>query len=204
MSQLYDFVNLLDAHPLLLGRCLCLGGQYGKIMPPEMTSRFVEATVNGLQANHPICIRISSVKTIYSLCSIAVHEKTKVELVTILKSHLPATFEGMFTLASDLCSSKEILSVVMETFSLFILLDNDFTASIEGRISPLTIAVLTKFQSDQFLAIICQEIFKGLTKNPNCVDGLHARLVPILIRMMSLDSLNKPQAGYFEYTIFLK
>ena len=77
----FDIIRFLDtivlatlkdsgSPPLLLGRCLCIGGRYAEIMPPEMSSRFLEATVNGLQENQPSCIRISAIKAIYWFCKV--------------------------------------------------------------------------------------------------------------------------------------
>lgn len=109
---LFLCVPTLEAPPLLLGRCLCVGGKYAEIMPPEMSSRFLEATVNGLQENQPACIRISAVKAIYWFCKASTTE-TNSTIGNIIRSHLPNIFQGLFNFASQ--PSTEILTLVMET-----------------------------------------------------------------------------------------
>lgn len=107
----------VGAPPLLLGRCLCVGGRYAQLMPPEMSSRFLEATVNGLQENQPSCIRISAVKAIYWFCEISCADANN-PTNNIIRSHLPNIFQGLFNLSSQ--ASTEVLILVMETFQTVI------------------------------------------------------------------------------------
>lgn len=101
--------------PLLLGRCLCLGGRYAKIMPPEVSSRFLEATVNGLQENQPPCIRISAVKAIYWFSEASTG---KDPIVNMIRCHMPNIFQGLFNLVSQ--PNTDILTLVMETFQTLV------------------------------------------------------------------------------------
>ncbi|XP_033214886.1 importin-9 [Belonocnema kinseyi] len=179
-------LNDSGAHPLLLGRCLCLGGRFAKEMPIEINSQFLQATVNGLQENQPICIRISAVKGIYWICEASAENDAIKALVC---SHLPTIFQGLFNLASH--PPTEILILVMETLSSLISLDNNFTASVESKICPLTIAAFLKFHSDPLILSICQDIFKALSQNPDCIELLHTRLVPTLVSMMTVTHVDK-------------
>jgi len=104
-----------ESPPLLLGRCLCLGGRYAKIIPPEVSSRFLEATVNGLQENQPPCIRISAVKTIYWFSEVSTGKDS---IVNIISCHMPNIFQGLFNLVSQ--PSTDVLTLVMETFQTLI------------------------------------------------------------------------------------
>lgn len=115
LFRLYLF--FVGAPPLLLGRCLCVGGRYAQLMPPEMSSRFLEATVNGLQENQPSCIRISAVKAIYWFCEISCADANN-PTNNIIRSHLPNIFQGLFNLSSQ--ASTEVLILVMETFQTVI------------------------------------------------------------------------------------
>lgn len=99
-----------------MGRCLCLGGKFAKEMQVEISSQFLQATVNGLQENQPICIRISAVKGIYSFCEASSENETIKSLVC---SNLPTIFQGLFSLVSQ--PSTEVLTLVMETLSTLIL-----------------------------------------------------------------------------------
>lgn len=102
-------------HPLLLGRGLSIGGRYAKELPPEMSSKFLEAAVNGLQDSQPICICISSIKAIYWFCEAAVTNENTT-LLGILRPQLPNIFQGLLALSNQ--PSKEILTLVMDTFSV--------------------------------------------------------------------------------------
>ena len=84
-------------------------------MPPELNLRFLQATVNGLQENQPICIRISAVKGIYWFCEASSENDTIKSLVC---SHLPTIFQGLLNLASH--PPTEILILVMETLSALV------------------------------------------------------------------------------------
>lgn len=185
-------------------------------MPPEMSSRFLEATVNGLQENQPSCIRISAVKAIYWFCKASVGG-TNNTLGNIIRSHLPNIFQGLFTIASQ--TSTEIFTLVMETFQvlvsvmfelssffafiylrcirfcLFSQLDKAFTASVENKICPLTIAAFLKFYSDHEIFFMCQDIFKTLTQNPDCIGPLQTRLIPTLTSMMAVSPMDKLKDG---------
>ncbi|XP_015173193.1 PREDICTED: importin-9 [Polistes dominula] len=181
-------LNDSNAPPLLLGRCLCVGGRYAALMPPEMNSRFLEATVNGLQENQPACIRISAAKAIYWFCEISTTDANNPTL-NIIRSHLPNIFQGLFNLSSQ--ASTEILILVMETFQVIISLDKAFTASVENKICPLTIAVFLKFNSDPIILSACESIFKELTQNPNCIEPLQTRLIPTLVSMMAVTPVDR-------------
>ncbi|XP_053974223.1 importin-9 [Hylaeus anthracinus] len=181
-------LNDSEAPPLLLGRCLCVGGKYAEIMPPEMSSRFLEATVNGLQENQPACIRISAVKAIYWFSRASTTE-TNSTIANIIRSHLPNIFQGLFNLANQ--PSTEVLTLVMETLQELITLDKAFTASVESKICPLTIAVFLKFFSDPMILTLCQDIFKSLTQNPDCIGPLQTRLIPTLTSMMAIPPMDK-------------
>jgi len=66
---------------------------------------------------------------------------------------------------------------------------------VENKICPLTIAVFVKYHSDLALLIICQEIFKELSQNPNCIGPLQTRIIPTLTNMMTITPMNKSKDG---------
>ena len=117
---------LVGAHPFLMGRCLCLGGRYARHLPPEMCSRFLEATVIGLLETQPPCIRISAVKAIYWFCEASQSGNPAIE--GIMRNHLPAIFQGVFSLTSQ--PTPEMLTFVMETFAVLV-------SVIKNSFSPL-------------------------------------------------------------------
>lgn len=82
-------------------------------------------------------------------------------------------------------------------------IDTAFTASIENKICPLTIAAFIKFHSDPEILNLCQDIFKELSEIPDCVGPLQTRLVPTLISMMNVTLMDKSKDGIFYPLIIL-
>ncbi|XP_044006990.1 importin-9 [Aphidius gifuensis] len=185
---LLGIFNDPSAHPFLLGRCICLVGRYAGLGSPEMMSKYLEAIVNGLQENQPICIRISSTRAVYWFCEIA--QTSNTGIVNIVRSHLPAIFQGLFTLLATQ-PTAEILTLILEAYVVLIALDKDFTASVESKICPLTIAIFIKYHSDPDILLLCHDIFKELTENEQCIESLQTRIIPTLVSMMSLNPLEK-------------
>ncbi|XP_058802875.1 importin-9 isoform X2 [Phymastichus coffea] len=186
-SVVLSTLNNPGAHPLLLGRCLYIGGRYAQELPYEMNLKFLEATVNGLLENQPNCIRISSIKTIYWFCKAASSKNTT--LLDLLRTQLSTIFQGLFTISNQ--TSKEILTLILDTFSVLIPLDKLFTASVENKLCSLTIAAFLKFHSDPEILNLCQDIFKELSENPGCVGPMQTRLIPTLISMMNITPSEK-------------
>ena len=110
-------------------------------------------------------------------------------LGNIIRSHLPNIFQGLFNLVNQ--TSTEIFTLVMETFQVLVSLDKAFTASVENKICPLTIAVFLKFYSDHEIVDMCLDIFKSLTQNPDCIGPLQTRLIPTLTSMMAVSPMDK-------------
>lgn len=102
------------SHPLLVGRCLSLGGIYSDQMPSSTASAFLEATVNGLKEDQPPCVKISAARAVYSWYDS--DNSAKVQNQDMLVSHVPAIFEGLFALAKN-CESTHIYVLVLEGIS---------------------------------------------------------------------------------------
>lgn len=66
---------------------------------------------------------------------------------------------------------------------------------MENKICPLTIAAFLKFYSDPEILNLCQDIFKSLTQNPDCIGPLQTRLIPTLTSMMDITPMNKSKDG---------
>lgn len=73
-------------------------------------------------------------------------------------------------------------------------MDPQFTLSVENRVSPITIAVFLKYNSDPVLVSICQDIFKELCNNTLCCGLLQHRLVPTIISILQAP-LDKVPSG---------
>lgn len=85
---------------------------------------------------------------------------------------------------------------------MFLQLDKAFTASMENKICPLTIAAFLKFYSDPEILNLCQDIFKSLTQNPDCIGPLQTRLIPTLTSMMAITPMNKSKDGKALFYIY--
>jgi len=84
-------------------------------MPLEVSSRFLEGTVNGLQENQPPCIRISAIKAIYWFCEASTGKDS---IVDMMHCHMPNIFQGLFNIVSQ--QNTDVLILVMETFQLLL------------------------------------------------------------------------------------
>ncbi|XP_014226258.1 importin-9 isoform X1 [Trichogramma pretiosum] len=195
----FDIVKFLDsivmttlnnpnAHPILLSRCLIIAGRYAKELPPEMSSKFLEAIINGLQPQQIACLRVASAKSIFYYADAAVTNES-ITLLNMLRPNLPAIFDGLLSIAG--MGNKEILIIVLDTLSVIAPVDKAFTASVENKICPLAIAAFVKFHSDHEISGLCQDIFKELTVNPECIGALQNRLVPTLISMLNVGQNGK-------------
>lgn len=85
-------------------------------MPLEMSSKFLEGTVNGLREQQSICIRVSAVKAINEFCVASIAGNNTIK--SILYSHLPIIFQGVYTLTTE--PSNEVLILVMQTLEVLI------------------------------------------------------------------------------------
>lgn len=73
---------------------------------------------------------------------------------------------------------------------------------MENKICPLTIAAFLKFYSDPEILNLCQDIFKSLTQNPDCIGPLQTRLIPTLTSMMAITPMNKSKDGKTLFYIY--
>lgn len=166
--------------PFLLGRCVWVGSKFpSQLRPPSMT-RFVEATVAGLQADQPAIVRISAVRAIWGF---GMHLRYRPDRA-LLTPFLPAATDALINMCGAFNSSSEILGLTLENMAVILACDPTFTASCEAKITPLTIAIFLKFSSDPVLTSLAQDIFKVVSLTPGCGAPLEARLVPTLVSIL--------------------
>lgn len=63
----------------------------------------------------------------------------------MLRPFLPSVLDGLIHLAAQF--SSEVLNLVMETLCIVCTVDPEFTASVEGKICPFTIAIFLKYSN---------------------------------------------------------
>lgn len=95
---------------------------------------------------------------------------------------LPNILDGLLSIATQF--SSDVLSLCLETLSILLTVDQAFTASVESKVTPLTIAVFLKFSSDPVVVNIVQDIFKELAGNESCAGPLEHRLLPTLVSIL--------------------
>ncbi|GFG36391.1 hypothetical protein Cfor_01763 [Coptotermes formosanus] len=165
--------------PFLLGRCLWVGSRYAHFMSTPMIEQFLEATVSGLQPSQVPSIRISAVRAVRGFCEHLKNSNNTQMLVTLL----PSITDNLLGMATQY--SCEVLSLILETLALVLSIDRNFTASCESRVTSLAIAVFLKYNSDPFIIVLVQDVFKELSQNPECLSPLQQRLVPTLVSILN-------------------
>ncbi|XP_063952084.1 importin-9-like [Lytechinus pictus] len=174
--------------PFLLGRALWMASRYSQAMTPELVESFLQFTVTGLHEPHPPSVRISAVRAIYGFCE---HLKGA-NSTTILTPFLLPIMEGLVQLATCAQFGSDILSLVLETVSIVLTIDDNFTAQCESRVTPLANAVFLKYSQDPLLISLVQDIYKELCRNPACSQQLQERLIPTLISIFNAASDKVP------------
>lgn len=172
----------LSVSPFLLGRALWAASRFTVAMSPELIQQFLQATVSGLHETQPPSVRISAVRAIWGYC-----DQLKISDSThILQPFLPSILDGLISLATQF--SSEVLTLVMETLCIVCTVDPAFTASMENKICPLTIAIFVKYSNDPVVASLAQDIFKELAQIEACQAAMQMRLIPTLVSIMQAPS----------------
>ncbi len=84
--------------------------------------------------------------------------------------------------------SVEILTIVLETITSILKLDDAFTSLIGSKVTTLSIACFVKFNTDPVICPIIEGILQILCKNRNCVTEVQERLTPTLISVLNNTS----------------
>ncbi|GFT94809.1 importin-9 [Nephila pilipes] len=172
--------------PFLLGRCLWFASRYSALLTEDLMKRFLQATVSGLQPSQPATVRVSAVRAVWGFCD---HLKTT-ERVNMMAPYLAPITEGLISLAVQF--SSEVLALVLESISIIITIDENFTAQYENKISPIAIAVFLKHNSDPVLITMAEEIFKQLSKTPGARGPMQQRLIPTLVSILQAQPMKVP------------
>lgn len=183
------FMSLNESNPqelneFFVGRCLWTASRFSSIMSPPVLERLLLTTTNSLCSPSNV-IKISAIRAIYAFAD---HLKLT-ERTIIMKPYLNAILGGL--LNTGFKHSSEVLALVLETISVIIPIDDDFTAQNESKITPVVIATFIRYSSDPILICLTQDIFKQLSKNPQCIGLIETRLGPTLNSILNLQ--NSPQ-----------
>lgn len=171
-----------SASPFLVGRCLWTSSRFTEAMTPELLEKLLQATVSGLHMSQPPSIRISAVRAVFGFCD---HLKMA-NNTQLLAPFLQNILEGLISIATQF--SADVMGLCLETLSVVITVDEQFTASREKNLGPLSLAIFLKHAVDPFIVSLVQDIVKVLAGNPSCTDALQARFVPTLNSILNSDS----------------
>lgn len=79
------------------------------MIPPDMASAFLEATVNRLRHSQPACVRICAARAAYLwYYDVSLENRND----KIRRSHIPAVFEGLSSVATDFGSARVVKLVL--------------------------------------------------------------------------------------------
>ncbi|KAG8180187.1 hypothetical protein JTE90_017703 [Oedothorax gibbosus] len=173
--------------PFLYGRCLWFSSRYADMMNEDLIKRFLQATVNGLQPTQPSTVRVSAVRAVLGFCD---HLKSTKQSVGLLSPFLGPMAEALISLAIQF--SSEVLALALEGIANLISIDENFTAQLESKISPIAIAVFLKHNSDPILLTVAEEIFKQLSRTPGARAAMQQRLVPTLVSILQAPNNKVP------------
>ncbi|BFZ10398.1 hypothetical protein BsWGS_13436 [Bradybaena similaris] len=168
--------------PFLLGRCLWTASRFTEAMPPDLVEKMLQATVGGLHMTQPAIIRISAVRAVFGFCD---HLKM-VGNTQILVPYLQNILEGLIGVATQF--STEVMGLCLETLAVVVTVSEEFTASTENRLGPLSLAVFLKHAGDPFVVSLVQDIVKVLAANPSCTSAVQTRFIPPLNSILNSDS----------------
>ncbi|KAG1698140.1 Importin-9 [Nymphon striatum] len=179
-SIVLNGLNSNGSSPFHTGRCLWFSSKYIPDMSSELIQNLLQATVEGMRHDQPISIRIIAVRAVCGFCA---HLQSSNP--NLLAPFLPALADSLITMITQFSNAQEVLALVMETLNILIMVNIEFTHSMESKISPLTIAIFLRYSSDPVITSITQEIFKSLCQNELCVSPLQVRLLPTLISIIN-------------------
>lgn len=122
----------------------------------------------------------------------------------MLQPFLPSVLDGLIHLAAQF--SSEVLNLVMETLCIVCTVDPEFTASVESKICPFTIAIFLKYSNGMLSGKLCRgevpEVvvaggFRKLSLGSGDLTSLSKEIVHIgtatLPRRVLILSLSSPE-----------
>ncbi|CAG8541978.1 14752_t:CDS:10 [Acaulospora morrowiae] len=160
--------------PFLQGRALVVFSQYASLLPSELISRYVSATVDAIQRDGTIPVKISALRALQNFC-----RHLDNQYVSPFQSNI---IEGVANLLN--VTSGDSLILVLETLHEAIKISNEVTARYEHLIGPLIIDVWTKYPTDHTIAPIVTDLFETLASNLDAYAAFQARTLPPLANML--------------------
>lgn len=170
--------------PFLIGRCIWL---LSRFVESDLTNAhmvdLVNSTINSFSADKPIVLKICAIRSIYSLCTILKDKNN--DRSVFVSSKLDLFLEGIMQVLAQARST--VLGLILETLSVMLSFDANFTASSSPRVIPLVIALFLKYHDDRYILELVQELLKTLSQNSYCLQPLQEKIVPTLVSILNLQ-----------------
>lgn len=180
LTAILDNVYMVqaDASPFFAGRCLWTAARFAAVLSPPIVDRFLQTTVAGLNSTSPV-YRICAVRSTYAF----VQYLNDTGQANLLRPYLSAMCDALVAMSTQF--SNEVLALNLETISILIEVDPEFTATAEPKVSALTIGTFIKYASDPVLVSICQDTFGVLSKNERTLPVIQQRLCPTILSIIN-------------------
>ncbi|CAD7093271.1 unnamed protein product [Hermetia illucens] len=194
-SENFDLLNYLtlvrnlmnfQTSPYLLGRCLWTLSAYSKskLYNPQMLEEILDVTLSSLSQDKPMVLKICAVRAIYGFVT-NIH-KSEDDRGLIILSKLNGFVDGIMAMIGT--SQSTVLSLLLEALTIIISFDDNFAASVQSKVIPLTIAIFLKYPEDPFILELVQDMLKALSQNPLCLQPLQEKIIPTLVSIFNLQN----------------
>lgn len=197
--NLLEYLNLVKSlmayhvSPFLQGRCLYT---LAKFIETESCTQHVTDAVNtaiaSFGSNKPIPTRVYAIRSTYEFCFNLKDNNDTDERKAFIASKLDVLLEGILQIIPMSLSTE--MGQCLEALSELLAFDVNFTATTAQRVIPLIEELFLKYHDDRFLLEHVLEILKILSQNQFCLSPLQEKIVPTLIRILSLqgEQINAP------------
>ncbi|XP_023299361.2 importin-9 [Lucilia cuprina] len=171
--------------PHLVGRALWTLSTYSKskLFNPQMLEEILNVTLQSLQPDKDIVLKISAVRAIYGF--VQAHEKSEVDKRALIQAKLPGFLDGIMAIIPG-CKSS-VMSMLLESLTTIITFDPSFAVQAQTKLTPLAIAVFLKYPEDPYMLEIVQDLIKALCQNPQCLQPLQEKFIPTLVSIINLQ-----------------
>lgn len=189
--NLLQYLNLVRSlmdyqlSPFLSGRCLWALTRFvqSELFNLQMLSEILDATHASVSQDKPLVLRITAMRAIYGFCDNL--KDASDDRRSLVSSKLEGFLEGIMQVVNQ-CKNT-VLGLVLETLSVVVSFDTNFTASVQSKVIPLTIAIFLKYHDDPYILELVQDLLKIFSQNPYCLQPLQDRIIPTLVSILNLQ-----------------
>lgn len=188
LNEYLSLVKNLMAHsnyPFLLGRCLITLSRY--IETDHCNSHFSEtilATIDSLNTEKPMVLKICAVRAVYSCCDNTKEQKN--ERRAFLLSKLEPLHDGIVNLIP--LAQSTLMGLLLQALEELLSFDANFTAMKVQFVIPLVQTLFLKYHDDRFILEHIQDILKIWSQNPYCLASLEEKMIPTLVNILNMHS----------------